>query len=195
MSCAERASQLKGDRYTSTSIRLQGTPQLRVGRSAKKRICFKDGHGSCFRTNIVKPPSEEEKVVAAPKKKEIESSKWADKYKPAPAPAALNLSGLPGIEPTSRRLELEGQKTERTERCLFYSPTAEIMDDVRRNRLRATLSVIPPETRSESAPRAARPKASMMVNSDGQLLYFDLESAAGPHGGMAYKTRGVEGGV
>ena len=84
---------------------------------------------------------------------------------------------------------MEGQKTERTERCLFHSPTADFTDDVRKNRLRATLFVIPPETPSESAPRAPRPEASMMMNSDGQLLYFDLESAAGPHGGMVYKTR------
>ena len=138
---------------------------------------------------IVKPPPEEEKVVAAPRKKGLESSEWADEDKPAPAPASLNLLGPSAIDQAIRGLELEGQKSKRTARGLCYSPTGEIMDDMRKNRLRATLAVIPSETPSETAPWAPRPVPAMMVNSDGQLLYFDLEAPARPRGGAAYKTR------
>lgn len=144
---------------------------------------------------------DKKKVVAVPKKKGLESSKEADKpaEKPAQVPASLspsvNLSGLSAIEQTIARLEQ--QKSERTGRGLLYSPTGEIMDEVRRNRLRATLSEgapsAAPSTPSEATPPApgpvARPGPAMVMNADGQILYFDLQSAAGPHGGAAYKTR------
>ena len=151
-----------------------------------------------------KKVKDKKKVVAAPKKKGLESSEGVDKPadKPAQVPASLNpsvnLSGHSAIEQTIARLEQ--QKSERTGRGLLYSPTGEIVDEVRRNRSRATLSVAlseaspsaAPSTWSETIPPAPRPVArpgpAMVMNAEEQILYFGLESAAGPRGG-AYKTR------
>ena len=79
----------------------------------------------------------------------------------------------PAIEQPIRRL-----KRQRVAKGLFYSPTEEIMDDMGRNRLRATLLM----TLSEAVSPAPRSEPDMMVNTDGQRLYFDLESAASPRG-------------